>query len=116
MAVDLVNGQAKFIKCGAAESFICRNESIFKIDSTTPPIGIMRDIDTHQSLFELESGDTVILMSDGASIENNAMEILVDITQGVENDAQNIAKRIFQAAERGNKRTDDITVCVMKIS
>lgn len=43
--IDLYTSEARFIKSGAAPSFVLRNGSIYRLQSKTVPIGIIRALD-----------------------------------------------------------------------
>lgn len=63
--IDLLTMEVCFIKSGAAPSFILRGGSLFRLQSKTVPIGILRALDAEKICFSLEPGDTIILLSDG---------------------------------------------------
>ena len=65
--IDLTTGEARFIKSGAAPSFVLRDGSIFRLQSKTVPIGILRALDAELIRFEVREGDTVVMVSDGAA-------------------------------------------------
>ena len=67
MEADLYTGRARFIKSGAAPSFVIRNGQLYRLHSKTVPVGIMRALDAEAVSFELMAGDTVIMMSDGVT-------------------------------------------------
>ena len=64
-ALDLYTGKARFIKSGAACSFLLRKGRLYRICSHTIPIGILQAIDAQVIPFDMQAGDHVLLMSDG---------------------------------------------------
>ena len=64
MELDLITGRAGFIKSGAAPSYVRRDGNLFKLQSKTVPIGIMRALDAEQLCFDVEAGDVSIMLSD----------------------------------------------------
>lgn len=116
--IDLMTGEAKFIKSGAAPSFILRDGSIFRLQSKTVPIGIIRALDAEMIQFTVEDGDTVVMVSDGAARSYDEAPWLLDLMTDDETvlrgDARNAAITIVsEAALRGAK--DDITAGIIRI-
>lgn len=116
--IDLVTGEARFIKSGAAPSFVLRDGGIFRLQSKTVPIGIIRALDAEMIKFDVAAGDTIVMVSDGAARSYEEVPWLLDmmtadetILHGSEKDAA--AKIVKEAARRGSM--DDITCAVMRI-
>ncbi len=118
--IDRVTGEAKFVKSGAAPSFVLREGNIFRLQSKTVPIGILRALDAEMIRFNVLPGDRVIMVSDGAARSYDEVPWLLDmmvsddvILRGSPKDAA--ARIVREAAKRGS--ADDITagvICVMK--
>lgn len=118
MELDMITGEACFIKSGAAPSFVKRGGNLFKLQSKTVPIGIMRALDAEQIKFNLEEGDKIIMLSDGIAQSFDECTWLLDMLSGSDFDRsgiETIAEKIMEAAEERNKRTDDMTVGVISI-
>lgn len=62
---DLYSGTCEFVKAGASTTFIKRKDSVEKISSATLPIGVLKDIEVDAETCELQSGDYVIMVTDG---------------------------------------------------
>ncbi len=62
---DLYLGKCEIVKAGASATFIKRKDKVEKVTSTTLPIGVIQDIEIEASERELESGDFVIMVTDG---------------------------------------------------
>ncbi len=118
--IDRVTGEAKFVKSGAAPSFVLREGNIFRLQSKTVPIGILRALDAEMIRFNVLPGDRVIMVSDGAARSYEEVPWLLDmmvsdeiILKGSPKEAA--ARIVREAAKRGS--SDDITagvICVMK--
>ncbi len=116
--IDLYSGEARFIKSGAAPSFVLRDGGIFRLQSKTVPIGIMRALDAEMIRFDVQEGDRVVMVSDGISRSYDECPWLLDmmtsddrVTRGGVAEA---ARRIVaEAAARG--ATDDITAGVIVV-
>ncbi len=118
--IDRVTGEAKFVKSGAAPSFVLREGNIFRLQSKTVPIGILRALDAEMIRFNVLPGDRVIMVSDGAARSYDEVPWLLDmmvsddvILRGSPKEAA--AKIVREAAKRGSG--DDITagvICVVR--
>lgn len=62
---DLYRGKCRFIKVGAAATFIRRSKTVEEIISTSLPVGIMGEADVEIRQVRLESGDMIFMISDG---------------------------------------------------
>ncbi len=62
---DLYTGSCEFVKAGASTTFIKKKDKVEKISSTTLPIGVIKDMEIQSEERELESGDFVIMVTDG---------------------------------------------------
>jgi stage II sporulation protein E len=116
LAIDPVLSRATFYKSGAAPSFVFRESNVYKVESKTLPLGIIRELDVKKTAFDLRVGDTVVMISDGVLRSQGDCPWLLDImkkcaaTHSPETLSAMIAKRAQK--ENGN---DDISVAVIKI-
>lgn len=116
--IDCVSGEAKFIKSGAAPSFVLRDGSIFRLQSKTVPIGIIRALDAEMIKFDVKAGDTVVMISDGAARSYDEAPWLLDLMTADETVLRGDEKCaavtiVSEAALRGS--VDDITAGVMRV-
>lgn len=116
--IDLKTGRAKFVKSGAAPSFVIRDGCVYRLQSKTVPIGIIRALDAEMIQFDVEAGDTVVMVSDGVARSFEECPWLLDLlsTDGdvLRGETSVAAEKIVrQAAERGSR--DDITAGVIRI-
>jgi len=63
--IDLITAEARFIKCGAAPSYLLRGENLFRVASGTVPIGILREVSAEETTLTLCGGDMLLFFSDG---------------------------------------------------
>ena len=63
--IDMITGEAKFIKCGAAPSYLLRGDQLFRIASTAMPLGILREVTAEETTFSLCADDLLLFFSDG---------------------------------------------------
>lgn len=116
--IDLVSGEARFIKSGAAPSFVLRNGSIFRLQSKTVPIGIIRALDAEMIRFDVEEGDTVVMLSDGAARSYEEVPWLLELMTYDETVLHGDERRaamtiVSEAAIRGSE--DDISAGIVRI-
>ena len=117
--IDLKTGEAKFIKSGAAPSFVIRDGSIYRLQSKTVPIGIIRALDAEMIRFDVEAGDIIVMLSDGVARSFEECPWLLDMLTTdrdvLSGEADLAAEKIVRsAAERGS--SDDITAGVIRIT
>ncbi len=117
--IDLNTGEAKFVKSGAAPSFVIRDGSIYRLQSKTVPIGIIRALDAEMIKFDVEEGDVIVMLSDGVARSFEECPWLLDMLSSdrdiLEGDVKKAAEKIVRtAAERGS--ADDITAGVIRIA
>ena len=117
--IDLYTSEARFIKSGAAPSFVLRNGSIYRLQSKTVPIGIIRALDAEAIKFDIEQGDTVVMLSDGVARSYDEVPWLLDMMTSddtvLHGDEKLAAMTIVsEAAVRGSR--DDITCGIMRVA
>lgn len=76
--IDARAGKASFTGAGGPPPLLIRSNQAFeKIECPGPPLGIMEDVPYKEQIVELESGDSLLLFSDGAfEIRNDQDELL----------------------------------------
>ena len=113
---DLMTGEALFFKCGAAASYVKRNNSIFRIRSETAPLGLMKNLDAERIRVEVKSGDYVVMLSDGVSQSTEDSAWLIELLSGEPRvSVREYAEQILSAAALHSKSNDDMSVSVARI-
>ena len=116
-SLDLICGDALFIKSGAAPSYVKRDSSIFRIRSESAPIGLMAGVDAERVRVEVKPGDYVIMLSDGvSSTPEDAPWLLELISEPPKRSVKEYAEYILSEAVKNSTSGDDMTVLVTKIS
>lgn len=117
--LDLIEYEARFYKAGAATTFIIKSNEITTIDSNSLPAGILEDIKYQFNRSKVNSGDIIVMVTDGIidSINVHEKDSLENYLKKIKNeDPQTIANLILTHAMRGCKDIiDDMTVLVTKI-
>ena len=120
--IDMYDGVLKSYKQGAAVTYIVkgsgRENSVETITSTTLPIGILDDADCDVAERKLESGDVVVMVSDGISDmddDDRMMQILGHVST---TDSKKIVDEILSGmlGQENAFMRDDVTVMAAVIS
>lgn len=118
---DLYQGSCEFVKAGASATFIKRKKEVEKIESTTLPIGVVQNIELDREERNLESGEYVIMVTDGVmdalpegAQEEKIVEFIreTDIVNPTEF-ARGILSQVLKSS--GGMPMDDMTVLVIGI-
>ncbi len=117
LEIDLFNGNAGFVKSGAAPSYILRGGKLFRIASSSLPIGITREINAEEINFLMEDGDIVVMISDGAAqgFEDSIWLAELLVSDELPSDLKKLAELILDAAVKRSGRKDDISVSVVRV-
>ena len=114
--LDLINGEGSFIKSGACPSFVKRGENVFKLQSKTAPIGIMKSLDAEELSCTFNKGDICVMVSDGVvPSKQDSRWIMQYLTDFKGDDPKELSQGIMQEARRRGTR-DDMTVLAMVIN
>lgn len=117
LEIDLLSGEAGFVKSGAAASYVIRGGKLFKIASDSLPIGITREITAEDIRFTLLPGDLVVMISDGVSQSFEDGVWLAGMLSELDGDSplDAVTAKILDAAKTNNRRSDDMTVTAVRI-
>ncbi len=103
LSVDKYTGKAVLTKAGASESAILHSKGMQRLYKDSLPLGILKDTKPAQYEIDLKENDIVVLVSDGAKIENN-LKSMYDFS------CEKIADNIMKTSSK-----DDKTVAVLKM-
>jgi len=114
--LDLITGEATFVKSGSAPSFVKRDSSIFRIKSQTAPIGLMKNIDSEKIRVEVKGDDYIIMLSDGIveSAEDSPW-LLELLAKPPKKSLKEYADLILTEAVKNSRTRDDMSVIVAKV-
>ena len=70
MCVDLYTGHTELYKCGAADTLVKKGGKIVSVGFQSLPLGILGECDIRCGTGYLDSGDVVLLCSDGVRMED----------------------------------------------
>jgi stage II sporulation protein E len=63
--IDLYNASTTFMKIGSTPSFIKRGAEVIQVTANNLPVGIIDEMDVDLLRVQLQSGDILIMMTDG---------------------------------------------------
>jgi stage II sporulation protein E len=116
LELDLLSGQASFIKSGAAPSYVKRGDNLFRIRSKTVPIGLTEVLDAEKIRFDVEPGDVIVMLSDGICQSGEDAPWLMEILSGdFSGELSPIAERIVGVAAGTHDRRDDMSVALIRV-
>lgn len=112
LQIDRYFATATLIKAGAAPTLLFRDGNCRRFESKTPPAGIMKDVIAEKRSFKLKKGDVLLLLSDGVlQVEEGGGDLPV-IHGG---NAHAVANAVLSAARERTDRSDDMSVCALRI-
>ncbi len=119
--IDLYEGKCEFCKVGGAASFLKRENTVELLEAGSLPLGIFQSVQTQVIPKDLNSGDYLIMMSDGvldALGENDYEEAMSNaILEMTEQNPKTIAEKLLQMAiyAGGGHIMDDMTILVVGV-
>lgn len=114
--VDLFSGKCEFYKAGAPRSYIVKNNRVTKCELTSMPAGILRGVEFAKRTTVLNTGDEIVLMSDGITDTSETwLEEFLSLDTDL--DPTDKAKAILQIAidKSDEKHRDDMSVIVARM-
>lgn len=113
--LDLYTREARFIKSGTPPTFVIRGDNIFKIGSSSMPIGLTHEINAEEIVMRLQAGDTVIMASDGVFCDQGAALKAAQAALD-QNDLScaELTKVIADTADTSSMK-DDMSVLVVRV-
>ena len=112
--LDMQSGGLDVVKLGSASSFIIRKENIEMLTCTCAPIGIVDDVESITSRYQLFDGDMLLMMSDGVFAVLDGFGVCEAIDEIDTQNPQTLADAILEKAlQKG--ANDDCTVLAMRL-
>lgn len=114
--LDLFSGHLDSLKAGAAPSFLRSMGRVSRIEKSSLPVGILRDIVFERTEDRLVDGDVLLVLSDGVLSEGLEW-VEEELKKYPGDDMQQLADSIAHEARKRQRETreDDITVLALQI-
>ena len=117
--VDLIRGEATFVKLGAARSCVLRDGHMRVVEGGRLPVGIVRGVTPRRETVTLRPGDLLVMLSDGLCDEGRRGDSewlraqLVSLSSCTPEEA---ARRLVMAARaRPGGVADDVSVLAARL-
>ncbi len=128
-SIDVNHKKLSLANAGMTKPILVTNGTVKFLDSEGPrlPIGIVENVNYEEALYELKSGDLLILTTDGITEAQNSKRVLFSENRLKEHllklninncTAAEIKNSIIQEVEnftKSEKQSDDLTVVVIRI-
>lgn len=118
LEINTETGDCEFLKIGSAQSFIKKKKEIGVISSKSLPVGILENVDTKPLKCKVETGDLILMVTDGVSEAGNGVlktDWIKKLLALEKRKPWEIADLIIVGAKARAKVIDDMTCCVIKI-
>ena len=117
LTVDLYTGRAGLFKAGAAPSFLVRGGVPRMLEGASLPMGVLESLVGRSTTFALDSGDWVVLVSDGVLTDGTEwlmqqLQLCARLGHTPEQAAATVADA---AVRRAGDKQDDITVAILAL-
>lgn len=119
--VNLFNGDAVFVKIGAAPSFIKRGHDVKTINSKNLPFGLVDEVDVEIIKEVFKAGDILINVSDGVldidKLNSGKFTWIEEYLKNTNADPRELSEKILEKAKKLSNGIikDDMTVVVSKV-
>lgn len=113
---DLSACKADLVKLAAPASYVKKKNSVIRIDSSSLPLGVVKEAQPYVTTLDIEDGDAIIIASDGVTQRFGGDELSAIINNSSAVNPQLLADEILSKAmpKRGAPE-DDMTVAVCHI-
>ncbi len=116
--INLFTGELELLKAGAGASLLCSHGRVCRLDESSLPLGILRELTFARTADRLVDGDILVLMSDGVS--NDGLDWVEELLRDYDRDAggmQGLAQLIAGTARdrQSDEKGDDVTVIALGI-
>lgn len=115
MRFDCFTGEALFVKGGSPCTYLLRGGRAARLGKPSLPIGILQSVALDKSAARLKAGDLVLMVSDGAVGEDEAL-IAQQLALLKDREPEEIAQAICQLAKHAAGQRDDITAICFRVS
>jgi stage II sporulation protein E len=113
--LNLIDGEANFIKIGAPPTFLIRRGQVLQVASPTLPLGILDEISPGATKRILEDGDVIVMVSDGITANEDTDWLEAELLNMGDCEPHQMAAKLLEYAEMRYGKADDMTVVVARV-
>jgi stage II sporulation protein E len=113
--LNLIDGEANFIKIGAPPTFILRRGQVLQVASPTLPLGILDEISPGAVKRILEDGDVIVMVSDGVTQNEDTEWLEEELVNLADCEPHQLAVKLMEFAEMRYNHMDDMTVIAARV-
>ncbi len=119
LCINLYTGETELYKIGSAETVMLNGDEVKAISSVSAPVGILSDIRLDKKAFNLNEGDTILMMTDGitesgysASRTDWIKKIIIKPFESMDE----LSKEVMDTALEKNRNIakDDMSIVALK--
>lgn len=111
--INLYTGEAEILKAGGATSYLKCGKSLLKVPANGLPVGISNNPKLERKRVQLNAGDVLLMMSDGAQVNETWLEHSVRSWGDLNELSRSVALAAQSNARSG--RGDDISVVAVRL-
>ena len=118
LEIDLVTGEAEFMKIGSAQSFVKSGNTVGEISSSALPIGILESIEVMPQKVSLLQNDMILMISDGIGEASSGImknEWIKKLLLSGESSDEALARRFLESAKSRTVYSDDMTCVIVRL-
>ena len=123
--LDLVSGELVFCNAGHNYPYLLKKSELFEVHGTHgAALGVMEDVKYKTGKLKLESGDLIVLYTDGITDAENKNAQFFDkgrledsLRKNLENEPADITRKVYQEIRKftdGELQSDDLTILALK--
>lgn len=118
LLLNLTNGEADFLKTGAAPSFVRRGGQVSVVKSASLPAGILTQIEVPLVRRSLHPGDLLVMVTDGLLADLEEGRVIEFLRRFPRQEPQLVTEALLGLAleDREGRPTDDITVAAVLVT
>lgn len=118
LLADMTTGEAEFTKMAACPTWIARGGEALRVEGGRLPLGILEGVRPLRTRARLQSGDAILMVSDGVldALGDQALEAL--LLDGAEEPPARLAERVLAAASAAGDAAhrDDMTAVCLRVA